>query len=391
MNRDSDWPSMPPPHPPAPARTYRVGGAVRDRLMREEGLVDAVSQDNDWVVVGIGPDEMARAGFTPVGADFPVFLHPVTHEEFALARTERKTAAGYHGFTFHASREVTLEDDLRRRDLTINAMAEDSGGRLIDPYGGLRDLKARLFRHVSDAFSEDPVRLLRVARFAARFPQFSVAPETRELLSRIVSSGEADALVAERVWAELSRGLMEKAPGRMVRVLLECGFSARVLTGARLSAKTADLLDEAARRGLSLEARVSVLFAEVPDRASLDRLWDAVRAPASAAQAAALIVRLRPLLARAADSPENTLGVILAADALRRPERLRTALEAARLLGWCPDPAPLLRGLEACLGVDAGSVASRTADPSRIPEAIRQARLEAIRENREREAAAAAE
>ena len=204
-------------------RSYIVGGAVRDRLL---GLP---VQDRDWVVVGATPKALKSQGYLPVGADFPVFLHPETKEEYALARTERKTAPGYHGFAFHASPEVTLEDDLRRRDLTINAMAEEADGTLVDPWGGRRDLDARLLRHVSPAFAEDPVRILRVARFAARFADFAVAPETEALMRAMVEAGEVDALVPERVWREVSRGLMERAPSRMFDVLRSCGALARVL------------------------------------------------------------------------------------------------------------------------------------------------------------------
>ncbi|MDO8772381.1 MAG: multifunctional CCA addition/repair protein [Burkholderiaceae bacterium] len=228
---------------------YMVGGAVRDALL---GLP---VQDHDWVVVGATPEQMVQAGFVPVGKDFPVFLHPVTKEEVALARTERKTAPGYHGFAFHAAPDVSLEDDLSRRDLTINAIAVQAintpadarfqgplGGsndwaidvgrikdRLIDPHGGLRDLQAKVLRHVSSAFAEDPVRILRLARFAARFADFTVAPETMTLMRQMVASGEVDALVPERVWQELAKGLMEAQPSRMFEVLRECGALARLL------------------------------------------------------------------------------------------------------------------------------------------------------------------
>ncbi len=202
---------------------YVVGGAVRDALLGRP------ASDRDWVAVGATPDELLAAGYRPVGRDFPVFLHPQTGEEVALARTERKSGRGYHGFVFQASPEVTLEQDLARRDLTINAMAQDAEGRLIDPYGGESDLRAGVLRHVSDAFAEDPVRLLRLARFAARFPQFHVADETLALLRRLVDEGEVDALVPERVWQELSRGLMESRPDRLFEVLRDCGALARLL------------------------------------------------------------------------------------------------------------------------------------------------------------------
>jgi tRNA nucleotidyltransferase (CCA-adding enzyme) len=204
-------------------QTYIVGGAVRDALL---GLP---VNDRDWVVVGASPQQLVASGFLPVGKDFPVFLHPQTREEYALARTERKTAAGYHGFVFHAEPNVTLEQDLARRDLTINAMAQDAQGAIIDPFGGQRDLKARVLRHVTLAFREDPVRILRLARFAARFSDFSVAPETMQLMREMVRAGEVDALVAERVWQELARGLMENKPSRMFEVLRECGALAKLL------------------------------------------------------------------------------------------------------------------------------------------------------------------
>ena len=207
---------------------YRVGGSVRDELL---GLP---VKDRDWVVVGATPEQMSTLGYLPVGKDFPVFLHPQTREEYALARTERKTARGYKGFAIHTSPEVTLEEDLARRDLTINSIAvydhsalgtgqNRQENDLVDPYGGQRDLQSRVLRHVTDAFREDPVRILRVARFAARFSDFRVAPETLQLMREMVQHGEADHLVAERVWQELARGLMEATPSRLFDVLIECG------------------------------------------------------------------------------------------------------------------------------------------------------------------------
>ncbi|MBN8495039.1 MAG: multifunctional CCA addition/repair protein, partial [Burkholderiales bacterium] len=198
-------------------QAYVVGGAVRDRLLGRP------VNDRDWVVVGATPQQMIEAGFRQVGADFPVFLHPQTGEEYALARTERKSAPGYRGFVVHADPSVTLDQDLSRRDLTINAMAEAPDGTLIDPFGGQRDLQQRVLRHVSQAFVEDPVRILRVARFAARLADFEVAPETLSLMRRMVDAGEVAALVAERVWQELARGLMEATPSRMFTLLRECG------------------------------------------------------------------------------------------------------------------------------------------------------------------------
>jgi tRNA nucleotidyltransferase (CCA-adding enzyme) len=204
-------------------KTYMVGGAVRDALLGRP------VNDRDWVVVGATPQAMIEAGYLPVGRDFPVFLHPHTREEYALARTERKTGRGYHGFTFQADPGVTLEEDLARRDLTINAIAQDEHGAVFDPFHGERDLRAGVLRHVSEAFREDPVRILRLARFAARFADFGVAPETVELAREMVHSGEVDHLVPERVWQELARGLMEERPSRMFEVLRECGALARLL------------------------------------------------------------------------------------------------------------------------------------------------------------------
>jgi tRNA nucleotidyltransferase (CCA-adding enzyme) len=204
-------------------QTYMVGGAVRDALLGRP------VHDHDWVVVGATPEQMAAAGYLPVGKDFPVFLHPETREEHALARTERKTAPGYRGFVVHAEPSVTLEQDLARRDLTINAIAQAADGRLIDPYGGQADLRAKVLRHVTEAFREDPVRILRVARFAARFADFSLAGETLALMRGMVAAGEADHLVPERVWQELARGLMERQPSRMFEVLRDCGALARIL------------------------------------------------------------------------------------------------------------------------------------------------------------------
>jgi tRNA nucleotidyltransferase (CCA-adding enzyme) len=202
---------------------YAVGGCLRDELL---GLP---VKDHDWVVVGATPQLMLEAGFKPVGKDFPVFLHPVTHEEYALARTERKTAAGYHGFVFHTDPSVTLIEDLARRDFTINAIARDKHGVLIDPFEGQRDLRAGIFRHVSPAFVEDPVRILRMARFMARFESFTIAPETLALCVQMVAAGEVDALIPERVWQELSRGLMETMPSRMISTLEHCGALQRIV------------------------------------------------------------------------------------------------------------------------------------------------------------------
>jgi tRNA nucleotidyltransferase (CCA-adding enzyme) len=260
---------------------YCVGGAVRDELLGRPVT------DRDWVVTGATPEQMAALGFRPVGRDFPVFLHPDTHEEYALARTERKTARGYRGFQIHSSPEVTLEDDLRRRDLTINAIARTADGALIDPWGGQDDLRARRLRHVSDAFAEDPVRILRLARFAARLPDFSVAPETLALARQMVDEGEVDALVPERVWQELSRGLMEPQPSRMFQVLRDCGALARLLPEpAEIDLAT---LDAAARCGEALEIRYALAIAP-PGAPKVARARnERLRVPATCADLALLL------------------------------------------------------------------------------------------------------
>ena len=364
-------------------KTYVVGGAVRDALL---GL-DV--QDRDHVVVGATPEEMARRGFKPVGADFPVFLHPETHEEYALARTERKTAPGYRGFTFHASPDVTLEEDLKRRDLTINAMARGEDGALADPHGGERDLRAGILRHVSAAFAEDPVRILRVARFAARFG-FAIAPETMALMRSMVESGEADALVPERVWQEIARGLMEKAPSRMLAVLAECGALGRILPEVEralgrnpgLMEKLAARLDHAARMGSPLPVRYAALVLDAtPEEAAA--LSQRVNAPGDCRDLAVLATRERELI----EHPEGLvadqmLGLLERSDAFRRPERLELLIQVAQADAGVPDANAfalrrrLERAFKAARAVDAGAIAR--AHPDDIPGAIQRARLAAI-------------
>ncbi|HUP29571.1 MAG TPA: multifunctional CCA tRNA nucleotidyl transferase/2'3'-cyclic phosphodiesterase/2'nucleotidase/phosphatase [Usitatibacter sp.] len=358
-----------------------MGGAVRDELL---GL--AVT-DRDYVVVGADPEEMARRGFKPVGADFPVFLHPESHEEYALARTERKTGPGYKGFTFHAAPDVTLEDDLRRRDLTINAMARGEDGVLVDPHGGARDLEAGVLRHVSEAFAEDPVRILRVARFAARFG-FSIAPETLALMRSMVERGEADALVPERVWQELARGLMEASPARMLEVLRECGALGRALpelderfSDAEVPERLAGRLQRAATRGYALPVRFALMLADLAPE-PVAALASRVNAPGDCRDLAIAAVRERDLLAEIDLDAETTLGVLERADAFRRPERLERLLEvgecdnaAASREAYAPRAA-LVRALAAARAVDAAALARE--HPEDVPGAVRRARLTAI-------------
>ena len=351
---------------------YQVGGSIRDELL---GLPVF---DRDWVVVGSTPEQMIAAGFRPVGRDFPVFLHPDTHEEYALARTERKTGRGYHGFVFHASADVTLEDDLRRRDLTINAIARGADGTLVDPHQGRRDLDARLLRHVSASFGEDPVRILRVARLAARFSvpptEFAVAPETMELMRRMTASGEADALVPERVWQEMARGLMEHRPSRMLRVLFDCGAMARILPAVRDDAQIMQALDRSGE--LSLPGRFAIWMQAADDLpATVARL----KVPSDCADAAQLLAALRPRI-EAPIVAEPVVDALERADAFRRPDRFHMLLQAADVL--VPDDARTDRwnlALNAAIAVDAGAIAQRHAGQvEAIKRALHGARVDAV-------------
>ena len=382
-------------------KVWKVGGAVRDALLGRP------CGDTDWVVTGATPKQMVAAGYTPVGRDFPVFLHPTTKEEYALARTERSTAPGYHGFVFHTAPDVTLEQDLQRRDLTINAMAVDADGTLIDPYGGQRDVAARLLRHVSAAFAEDPVRILRLARFAARFDDFSVAPETAALMRQMVDGGEADALVAERVWQELSRGLMESHPSRMLDVLHDCGALARLLPEVdadwRDTSDVATLrqthlrhaLDAAARRGAPLPVRFAILTHRLgsmhaPD--ALAALCERWRIPTDCRELAELLLRERHSVQRsAAMDAEALVGLLDSADAWRRPERFELLLQACDTIASAqadddgPEVRPRCRlrsALRCASALDTRVIAQRaTATGERGPAigaAIHQARVLAV-------------
>lgn len=354
-------------------QAYIVGGAVRDALL---GLKPG---DHDWVVVGATPEEMARRGFIPVGGDFPVFLHPRTKEEYALARTERKSGRGYKGFTFYTGADVTLEEDLRRRDLTVNAIAQNQDGELIDPLDGAADVRARIFRHVGEAFEEDPVRILRLGRFAARFGDFTVAPETMALCRRMVEAGEADALVAERVWKELSRGLMADAPSRMLGVLQASGALARVMPELQGVGEVGADVDRAAAQGLPLAGRYALLCRLTPEREAMGRR---LRVPSECNDHARLLPEVLAALDGAqggGDAVEAQLALMERADALRKPERFFELLDAAAVLRPVDKPAWQARAA-AVRGVDAGAIAKACAgDPARIKESVRQARLERLR------------
>jgi tRNA nucleotidyltransferase (CCA-adding enzyme) len=397
-------------------KIYSVGGAVRDELL---GLP---VKDRDHVVVGGSPEELTRMGFRPVGKDFPVFLHPETHEEYALARTERKTARGYRGFEIYASPDVTLNDDLARRDLTINAMAKDDEGNIIDPFGGMADLEAGILRHISPAFSEDPVRVLRVARFAARFG-FRVADETLSLMNEMVHNGEVEALVPERVWQELARGLMETKPSRMFYALKECGALCRILpeidvlfgvpqspvhhpeidTGLHVML----VLDHAASKNHSLEVRFSALTHDLGKGATPPEEWphhpgheergiglvrdlcSRIRVPNDCRDLAIVTARYHGTVHHVMDLDVEAIhDLLLATDAFRKTARFADFLDACASdfrgrPGYQDSPYPqaerLKIALSAALSVDAGAIAKASQGPAEIRAGIAKARMEAIR------------
>jgi len=402
-------------------KAFVVGGAVRD------GLLGEPVNDRDWVVTGASPQDMLDAGYLPVGKDFPVFLHPDTHEEYALARTERKTGPGYRGFVVHAAPDVTLEDDLRRRDLTINAIAQQPDGTLVDPYQGRRDLQAKVLRHVSEAFAEDPVRILRLARFAARWPGFTVAPETDALMKRMVEAGEVDALVAERVWQELSRGLMERAPARMFEVLRGVGALVRLVpevdalfgvpqppqhhpeidTGVH----TLMVLDRCAATAQPLPVRYACLVhdlgkgttpAEILPRhigheqrgeALIRGVNERLRVPADCGELALLTAREHSNIHGSGKlDAAAVMRLLERCDALRRPERFLQMLAACECdatgrLGLEDQPYPQRARLAAALkiaqDVDARAASARAIERGLKGEAIaaeiRQARVLALK------------
>ena len=401
-------------------KIYCVGGAVRDRLL---GLP---VQDHDWGVVGSTPEAMIAQGFQPVGKDFPVFLHPQTHEEYALARTERKTARGYKGFAVYAAPDVTLEQDLLRRDFTINAIAQEvddkqGEGKLIDPHNGIADLRAGILRHVSAAFGEDPVRILRAARFAARFG-FSIAPETLALMREMVNNGEVDALVAERVWQELARGLMEKKPSRFFETLRSCGALAKILPemdalfGVPQPEKfhpeidcgihTLLVVDDAARHDYPLEVRFAALTHDLGKGTTpkdilprhighelrgveiIKKLSRRLRVPSDCRDLALLAARYHGDIHRARElRAETIIKLFQSADAWRRPERFAQLLQVCATdahgrTGHEQDDYPqadyLLHLLAAARAVDAGAIATHCADRAAIPERVRLARVAAI-------------
>ncbi len=395
---------------------YRVGGALRDELL---GLRPS---EQDFVVVGASPSQMLARGFRAVGRDFPVFLHPDTHEEFALARTERKSAPGYRGFVFHTGPEVSLEDDLARRDLTVNAIAEDREGRLIDPFGGQSDLDRKILRHVSAAFVEDPVRLVRLARFATRFDTFSIAPETLELCRVLVASGEVDHLVPERVWQEMARALMHQRPSRFFRVLRETGALARLLpeldalwgvpqvpefhpeidTGTHVML----VLDQAAAMQAPLDVRFACLVHDLGkgltpaeqlpkhhghEKRGLEPVADVcnrLRVPNETRNLAMLVCEFHLVCHRAAElRPGTVMQLLKRTDALRRPQRFERFLLACeadkrgrkgRGSRHYPPAELLRRARAAAAAVSAKPLQQKGLSGKALGEALQQARIEAI-------------
>jgi tRNA nucleotidyltransferase (CCA-adding enzyme) len=396
-------------------KIYCVGGAVRD------GLLGLPVQDHDWVVVGATPEQMEALGYRPVGKDFPVFLHPQTHEEYALARTERKTALGYKGFAVYAAPDVTLEQDLSRRDFTVNAIAQSEDGSLIDPYNGIADLRAGMLRHVSAAFSEDPVRILRAARFVARFG-FSIAPETLELMRMMVANGEVDALVAERVWQELARGLMEKNPSRFIHTLRDCGALKKIMPEVDAlfgvpqppqyhpeidcGIHTMMVLDDAAQHDCVLEVRFAALMHDLGkgntpkdilprhighEARSVDLLrvlCERLRVPGECRDLGLLVARYHGDVHRAKElRPDTIVRLFQNCDAWRKPQRFAQILEACASdargrTGHEHDDYPqahfLQRVFQAAQAVNAGEIARQCEDKNLIAERVKEARIVAV-------------
>lgn len=369
-------------------KIYAVGGAIRDTLM---GLP---VHDIDYVVVGSSVEEMVAKGFRPVGKDFPVFLHPETQAEYALARTERKTGKGYKGFHFYADPSVTLEQDLERRDLTINAMAQEVGddgkqfGPIIDPYNGQEDLAHKVFRHVSDAFAEDPLRLLRIARFAARFPEFTVADETLIALKAIVQSGELNALSAERIWQELARGLVATKPMHLFQILLNTGAASTILPAA-LAAKLAEesfreaLMAHFSSAGNSLEERCAITLMDL--QAKEIRSWaECVRMPIEVRDFSEIFSDLRALINQYPNHPYQAVDILAwfnRADVWRKPDRSQAILNLARNLGL--NVAPLMKAMRNAQEINTAEIIASVAaedrsNGERIGSAFESARLAAI-------------
>jgi len=362
-------------------KIYLVGGAIRDQLL---GLP---VKERDWVIVGATPRELTKLGFRQVGKEFPVFLHPETNEEYALARMERKTGPGYKGFAFDASPSVTLEEDLQRRDLTINAMAEMTDGVLIDPYQGKKDLQQRWLRHVSPAFAEDPVRILRVARFAARYANlgFRVAPETNALMRAMTTAGEVNALVAERVWKELERALAEKNPEEFFHVLAECDALPILFPHLTMDNLGIMALPHAVTLSSDPAIRFAVVFHAQPEaKATISQLCDRYRAPVQFRELALLTaLQHRPALEYKSLTVEGLLKLFINTDAFRREERFQKFLTACQAIAQTEkrsfDTANLLRAHVAAQSVAKQPILDQGVTGKAFADELNRQRLVAIK------------
>ena len=354
---------------------YRVGGAVRDKLLNYP------CHENDWVVVGSSPEEMVALGYRPVGQDFPVFIDPRSGEEYALARTERKSGVGYGGFTFHTSPDISLEDDLIRRDLTINAMAESDDGSITDPYGGQQDLDKGILRHVSPAFEEDPLRILRVARFSARYAHlgFTLADETLLLMKKISASDELLALPAERVWKEMHRSLSERSPDIFFVTLQQCDALKKLMPELDESFHTIiEPLKQAAISGLPDVICFAILFAHI-DTVETENFCQRMKAPREFRDLAILVSRFSISCKDDFSSPDQLLTLLESLDPFRRPERFGLFLQSVQLL-YNNDRAinQMKKSLRACKSIDAASLAREGLKGKEIAEALRSRRIEAM-------------
>lgn len=352
---------------------YLVGGAVRDQLL---GLPIT---ERDYVVVGATPAEMLAHGYKPVGKEFPVFLHPKTHAEYALARTERKTGKGYKGFVFHTTPQVTLEEDLQRRDLTINAIAQTLDGQIIDPYHGQLDLKNKILRHVSPAFSEDPVRILRVARFATRFTDFQIHPETLRLMQQMVQRGEIEALVAERVWQEWNRALEQAEPARFVEVLADCG-AWEILFPELDAIATKNILQKITRISALADIRFAALFSHIPENQAI-QLCQRYHVGNAYQDLAVLVAKYAPEYAHALQATaQQLLNLFHHLDAFRRPQRLEKFLFACSTgISNANTIYQFLQNIyRACATITAEDFIARGFKKQEIGKAIDAARLVAI-------------
>lgn len=351
---------------------YLVGGAVRDELLKKP------IKERDWVVVGSTPEEMIKLGYQPVGKDFPVFLHPKTHEEYALARTERKTGKGYKGFHFYATPDVTLIDDLIRRDLTINAMAKHKiTGEIIDPHHGKKDIAQKILRHVSSAFSEDPVRILRVARFAAQFSDFTVCPETNQMMQAMVRAGEVDALVAERVWKELSRALTAEKPQRFFEVLENCGALGVLFPeiGEKINLR---YFNRAVEISEESTVRFAALLASLSPEA-IQSIGKRFRVPSEFSELALLIAKYHSLYEKLdTKNTEALLFILKSIDAFRRPERFASWIAACRAMHEKNHSVILQDALTATKQVDTQALVSQNLIGKHFADRLYELQKEAI-------------